>query len=238
LYWSYPTSSPKNLYKDSEGNIIVKDLSEECTLRLDKSGLFFEVEFSSLIPAKKPYYINVKDKGVIQLCYEYTKLGQVHSLQQFASRWSVPLELAWNFYWKEREDAASMQPAFNETEFVYASKEEVRMDLPVGSRNVSEVKSTEKLGVWLNDDISPASDLLKHTEPLLLVWDKKAVYRRINRTEVEALVFKDKSLIIAKDNGTFFYHLARNSADEELSCIRRFTQSSIPFKIRNPLTGV
>jgi len=232
------------LYKDSEGNIIVKDLSQECTLRLDKSGLFFEVEFSSLIPTKKPYYINVidknplnKTKGVIQLCYEYTKLGQVHSLQQYHNRWSVPLELAWNFYWAEREDLASIVPALNESECVYACKEEVRMDLPIGSRNVSEVKSTEKLGVWLNDDISPASDLLKHTEPLLLVWDKKAVYRRISKTEVEALVFKDKSLIIAKDNGSFFYHLAKNSTDEELSCIRRFTQSSIPFKIRNPLTG-
>eukprot|EP00826_Nyctotherus_ovalis_P009110 TRINITY_DN12386_c0_g1_i1.p1 TRINITY_DN12386_c0_g1~~TRINITY_DN12386_c0_g1_i1.p1 ORF type:complete len:221 (+),score=44.13 TRINITY_DN12386_c0_g1_i1:544-1206(+) len=219
-------------------------MSQECTLRLDKSGLFFEVEFPALIPSKKPYYVSVveqdtaaKSQGVIQLCYEYTKMGQVHSLQQFPSRWTVPLELAWNYYWAEREDTAVISPTFNECEHTYACKDEVRMDLPAGSRNVSDTRKAGKLGTWLNDDISPASDLLKHSEPLLLVWDKKAAYRRVGRSDVETLVFKDKSLVLAKDGGAFFCHLARNSGDEELSCVRRFTQSSVPFKIRNPLTG-
>ena len=82
LYWKYPESNPENLYKDPEGNVVVKDMSQECTLRLDKSGLFFEVQFQSLIPTKHPYYVNVMEKdstqksqGVIQLCYEYAKLG-------------------------------------------------------------------------------------------------------------------------------------------------------------------
>ena len=139
---------------------MVKDMSQECTLRLDKSGLFFEVQFQSLIPTKHPYYVNVMEKdstqksqGVIQLCYEYAKLGQVHSLQQFPSRWSIPLELAWNFYWCEHDDAPEINPLFEDNTAAYCYKEEVRMDLPTGSRNISEVKKTENLGAWSNDDI-------------------------------------------------------------------------------------
>ncbi len=256
VHWACP-SSADYLRKDSDGNVVVDDMGGTCRLKLHRNALAFEVEFDAVIPSKQPYYVNVVDSnkagssgGVIQLCYEYTRMTQLHSLAQFPARWKVPLQLAWNFYWDGRKDSPAFAPNLDPsgtTEFVCS--QEVSTELPKGSKNVRDLGFSQTgvgkaaaisgggISVWADDDISPATDLFKHTEPLVLVWDNKAVYRRINAGEMEVYVFKDRSVLQVKDGGAFYCYMADNTSDEAASGLRRFTQTSFPIRIRNQLAN-
>jgi len=233
---------------------VLKDLSGECQLKLFTSGLWFEVEFYSFIPSKQPYYVNVPDNEpvknglkskqscVAQLCFEYARISQIHSVQQFPARWAIPLQMAWNFMWLERGDTPFIMPNFealvSENTHQYACKTEITTELPKGSKGVqisgTKVNSGE-ISVWVDDDISPTTDFLKYKKCPLLVWDLKAVYRLIARNCVECLILKDKSVILA--NNGFFSHIGRNSSDIELSGLRKFTMTTVPIKLRSKITN-
>ena len=91
---------------------------------------------------------------------------------------------------------------------------------------------TQKSGVWVQDDVSPASYMLNYkVANAVLWWTPFATTRLLGGLgeQAQVVLHQDGTVLDLRQKGQFITQYARNSTDEGAR-VRSFTNETIPFK--------
>lgn len=88
-----------------------------------------------------------------------------------------------------------------------------------------------KVGVWSQDDVSPASFLLSYRQAnAMMSWTSYATsYLDFDGRTAAVILHQDDTVLHLKDEGQFIGQYVENSTSEEAR-LRSFTGETIPFK--------
>ena len=98
-------------------------------------------------------------------------------------------------------------------------------------RNIQELLSkNNKITIWTEDDISPASFMQSYKKNIMLQWSPQSTTRMVSTGEaIEVLVHQDETVLLIRDGGRFINHYRNNSS--LVPTLRSFTCDTIPFSV-------
>ncbi|CDW85361.1 UNKNOWN [Stylonychia lemnae] len=98
-------------------------------------------------------------------------------------------------------------------------------------RSVQELlDKNNKITVWSNDDISPASFLHSHKKNVAIQWNTLSTTRvSSDGNIIQVQVHQDESILLLRENGQYISHLKQNNNLEPP--LRQFTCETIPFSV-------
>ena len=91
---------------------------------------------------------------------------------------------------------------------------------------------SQKIGVWVQDDISPASYMLNYKVANAVLWWTPFATTRLTDLEgqeAQVVLHQDGTLLEIRSKGQFISQYTKNSSDDSAR-LRSFTHETIPFK--------